>query len=570
MPFLTGAASVLMAQSQATWFAAYEDGLALQAKGQHAAALAAFQRAAALRPQPGNRVLTYGMNFLENYHPWLRIAQCALATGQLEVGQEALARSAQFAKEPAAERDRLQQKLLALKTPAPALQPQTSSPPAPSQPAPSSPSPTGGDPTLSRLPAAPPPLTGAPPSQAPGTVKESAPKEIPPSNRPPQPGTAQGVKVTPPPAGSAPVNTAPDTVGQLNTEIQAPPQPQQRPWLRWGMGILGLILGGSLLAWRARRRSKPTLQPPTTLAEDQDSTQMLQSRGSTHDQEGTVALRRFQTQLGLMRVGGYTLQKVLGKGACGTTYMGIRDENGLEVAVKVPHPHMLEDPEFMARFRQEAALGARLVHPRIVRIIDPGPTEGTPWLAMELVRGQTLDAHLKERGPLPLAEALELGIQITEAIAYAHSQGVVHRDLKPANVMIGADGAQVLDFGIARLTEGVGMTATQVFIGTPIYASPESVTHSRVGPAADRYALACMLFEFVAGTPPFVGQTTFATLQMHLSSPFPNLAERVPGLPPRFLRLIERMADKRPEQRPEDGEVLTILRELSKNAVRPD
>lgn len=202
------------------------------------------------------------------------------------------------------------------------------------------------------------------------------------------------------------------------------------------------------------------------------------------------------------------------------------------------------------------------MHPKIVRIIDPGPMEGTPWLAMELVKGRTLDEVVKEQAPFPLALALDYALDITEAVAYAHNKGVVHRDLKPANVMVSDKGAQVLDFGIARLTEGVGMTATQVFIGTPLYASPESVSHSKVGPAADRYALGCILFEFLVGHPPFLGVNTFSTLQMHLTSPIPDLETLRPGLPSRLVRLIERMLDKKPEQRPEDGEVMTILKEI--------
>jgi len=263
-----------------------------------------------------------------------------------------------------------------------------------------------------------------------------------------------------------------------------------------------------------------------------------------------------------MKVGRYTLHRVLGKGACGTTYMGVKDENGIEVAIKVPHPHMLEDGEFMARFRLEAELGARLVHPKIVRIIDPGPPDGTPWLAMELVKGETLDTLVKREAPFSLVRTLDLAIDITEAMAYAHAKGVVHRDLKPANIMVSPQGAQVLDFGIARLTEGVGMTATQVFIGTPLYASPESVSHSKVGPGADRYAMGCIIFEFLTGKPPFLGPSTFATLQMHLSSPLPDLDALRPGLPPRLVRLVQRLTDKKPEQRPEDGEALMILKEV--------
>lgn len=560
---LIGGTLGVQAQSLGTWYDAYEAGLSAQAKGQHAQALAAFQRAAGLRPQPGNRILTYGLNSLETYHPYLRSAQSALALGLVDVAEEQLKRSAQLGKEPAAERERLLQQVAALRAaqkpapqvvapPKPEPAPQPVAPPAQAQPQ-QVPPPAVTQPAPGAANPAPQPAgTAKPPASAPLANAKPTPSQAP---APTQPAAqAQPQPLPPAPVPSAP-EAAPAPAPGVAPVAEGAKQGARGPWIGGLLGGMAVLLGAFGIA---RRRKPPVKAPP--IPEGADHTLALPRTQSGMAATGGNSSE--VTQQGQMKVGRYTLQRVLGKGACGTTYMGVKDENGLEVAIKVPHPHMMEDGEFMARFRLEAELGARLVHPKIVRIIDPGPAEGTPWLAMELVKGETLDTLVKREAPFPLGRTLDLAMDITEAITYAHAKGVVHRDLKPANIMVSGNGAQVLDFGIARLTEGVGMTATQVFIGTPLYASPESVSHSKVGPAADRYALGCMLFEFLTGKPPFLGPNTFATLQMQLSSPLPDLNALRPGLPPRLVRLVERLTDKKPDQRPEDGEVLMILKEI--------
>jgi len=334
---------------------------------------------------------------------------------------------------------------------------------------------------------------------------------------------------------------------------------------RWLLGLglgLGLLGGGGRFLFARRRKSNSEALNAPVPHPDPDLTVLSASHPESDSLQVTMPGLITLTQEGEYRLGRYVVRKILGKGACGITYLGVRDESGLEVAIKVPHPHVLADREFLARFRQEAEMGSHLIHPKIVRIIDKGPTEGTPWLAMELVHGTGLDEYLKLKGALGLPESLDIAIDVAEAITYAHAQGVVHRDLKPSNVMLSEKGAQVLDFGIARMTDGVAITATHTFLGTPLYASPESVKHSRVGPAADRYALGIMLFEFLAGKPPFLGPNAFSILQMHLSTPMPDLSEFRPHLAPKLLRLIDRLTDKRPEERPEDGEVVRILKQI--------
>jgi serine/threonine-protein kinase len=251
---------------------------------------------------------------------------------------------------------------------------------------------------------------------------------------------------------------------------------------------------------------------------------------------------------------------VLGRGGCATAYFGVHTGTGAEVAIKVPHPHLMEDPEFLARFRREAAMGALLDHPRIVRILDPGPPEGEPWLVMPFMKGITLQDHLARIRALPVPQAVAIAHDVAEAVSHAHAKGVVHRDLKPANIMLAQQGAVVMDLGIARMVEGGRFTS--VFLGTPTYSAPESITNPSVGPPADRYALGILLFEMLAGHPPFEGESAFQVLESHRFDPLPDLDAERPHLPPKLLRLVQRLCEKAPEDRPEDPETLRILGEL--------
>ncbi|MBI4911184.1 MAG: serine/threonine protein kinase [Acidobacteria bacterium] len=262
--------------------------------------------------------------------------------------------------------------------------------------------------------------------------------------------------------------------------------------------------------------------------------------------------------------GPWITRQVLGRGGWATAYFASHADTGEEAAVKVPHPHIVEDPEFLTRFRREAALGTLLDHPRIVRILDPGPAEGDAWLAMKFVRGGTLAKYLEAHGRLSVPQTIHIGSHIAEAIAYAHTKGVVHRDLKPANVILGEEGAVVMDFGIARVLDTAALTSTTMFIGTPAYSAPEAIVNPRVGPPADRYALGIILFEMLVGRAPFKGESTFQTLEAQRSQPLPDILALRPEAPPRLVRLIQRLCAKSPEERPEDGEMMGILVDLKK------
>jgi eukaryotic-like serine/threonine-protein kinase len=201
--------------------------------------------------------------------------------------------------------------------------------------------------------------------------------------------------------------------------------------------------------------------------------------------------------------GALELGEEVGRGGMGSVYRARHLRLGRTVAVKLLPPSLAADPEAEARFEREARALALLSHPHIVAVHDFGREDGQSWLVMEFVDGPSLAATL----PLPPARALELGLQICDAVAYAHQRGVVHRDLKPENVILDASGrAKVGDFGIARILKPEGpplrVTSTNVALGTPRYMAPETLNGAPPDPRMDVYSLGVLLYEMVMGAPP--------------------------------------------------------------------
>lgn len=268
-------------------------------------------------------------------------------------------------------------------------------------------------------------------------------------------------------------------------------------------------------------------------------------------------------------MGPYRIERLLGRGGFSDTYLAHHGDTGQEVALKVPHLHRADDAEFRARFHQEAQLGARLIHPNLVRILDPGQAFDRPYLAMEYLPGPTLDERLGKDGPLPLEESVTIAMGVAGAMTHAHAHGVVHRDLKPGNILLTGQGPKVMDLGIARNMDAATVTSTYAFLGTPLYAAPEAQFKTHVGPAADRYSLGVILFHMLAGVPPFEGETPFEILDRHRSALPPELLLLRPDVPPVLSRLVSRLLDKEPDQRPDDGEILRVLAEVASNLSAP-
>lgn len=255
--------------------------------------------------------------------------------------------------------------------------------------------------------------------------------------------------------------------------------------------------------------------------------------------------------LGELIANRYEVLDVLGTGGMSSVYRALDTLLEREVALKVLHPHYGDDEEYVERFRREARAVAQLSHPHIVTVIDRGEDAGNQYIVFELVDGESLKELVDRTGPLPARRALELAIQMGDALEFAHQQGLVHRDVKPQNVLLTPDGnAKVTDFGIARsLDVEHGVTQTGTVLGTSNYLSPEQARGQTVTPATDVYSLGVVLYELLTGAVPFPGENFVAVAMKHINEPPPSLFEKRPDVPARLVATVERALAKDPGER---------------------
>ena len=204
------------------------------------------------------------------------------------------------------------------------------------------------------------------------------------------------------------------------------------------------------------------------------------------------------------RIGKYDIIKPLGKGAMGIVYLAHDTILERDVALKVMVAAIADDPELKQRFEREAKAVARMTHPNVVNVFDLGShTDGSPFIAMELLKGQDLQKAVRTPPPMPLERKVNVIVQVLAGLAHAHQAGIVHRDIKPANIFINQDGTvKIMDFGVARLTTA-SMTGTGNIVGTADYMSPEQVKGAKVDGRSDLFSVGCMLYELLAGRRPF-------------------------------------------------------------------
>ncbi len=235
-----------------------------------------------------------------------------------------------------------------------------------------------------------------------------------------------------------------------------------------------------------------------------------------------ISLSSLQTALS----GRYALERELGRGGMATVYLARDLQHDRHVAVKVLLPELAVTLG-VERFLREIEVGTVLQHPHIVGVLDSGQTDGILFYTMPFVDGASLRDRLVREKQLPIDEAIAIARQVSEALAYAHSKGVIHRDIKPENILLGSNGALVADFGIARAVSVAGgetLTRTGMAVGTPTYMSPEQAMASReVTAESDVYSLACVMYEMLAGQPPFSGPTAMALLARHSLDNVPSL-----------------------------------------------
>jgi tRNA A-37 threonylcarbamoyl transferase component Bud32 len=281
-------------------------------------------------------------------------------------------------------------------------------------------------------------------------------------------------------------------------------------------------------------------------------------------------MTQFQALIG-EKLGSYRIESVLGSGAMGVVYRATDEKRGRLAAVKVVHGEISQGNKVQQRFKREYEILNKFRHPAIVRNLAWGKFRGTWYIAMEFVQGLTLDTILQERGALPWREVVDLGIQVCDALQYAHSRGVVHRDLKPSNLMITADGkVKLTDFGIAKDLDKTALTATGRTLGTAAYMAPEQIRGTpAVSLKTDLYALGIVLYQMLVGNPPFEGTSAIVLMHLHINEPPRRPSDKVQEIPKALDELVVTLMAKEPVDRPFDAlAVEHTLTELRDKAER--
>jgi serine/threonine protein kinase len=277
---------------------------------------------------------------------------------------------------------------------------------------------------------------------------------------------------------------------------------------------------------------------------------------------------------------GYRIEALLGRGGMSVVYRAENPRLGNQVALKLLAPELTEDESFRERFVRESRSAASIVHPNIIPIYDAGDWEGVLYIAMRFVDGPNLRELAKRDEGLPAWRTLRLATQVGSALDAAHARGLIHRDVKPANILVeegaeGEDHAYLADFGLTKHLEShSGITGTGEFVGTIDYMAPEQIEGKTVDARADLYALGCVVFECLAGVPPYRRETEVAVLWAHMRDEPPVLSEARPGLPESADRVLAKALAKDPADRYGSsreflGELRTALGEAQTSAATP-
>ena len=260
------------------------------------------------------------------------------------------------------------------------------------------------------------------------------------------------------------------------------------------------------------------------------------------------------------QVGRYQVMERIGRGGMASVFRAHDPGIDRVIAIKFLHSAYSQDEEYRGRFLREARAAGNLSHPNIVTVHDVGEIDGRPYMAMELIQGEPLDEMMKRIGPLPIRDTLTIGLQLANALAYAHSKGIVHRDIKPSNIM-GVKGTmtvKVTDFGIAHVSSPGSAQQTQVgaVLGTPQYMSPEQTQGAKVDGRSDLFSAGILLYQMLSGHAPFQGDSV-VSLAMKIANEEPVPLDKLrPDIPQAVRRIVERCLAKAPERRFQTGKEL--------------
>jgi serine/threonine protein kinase len=251
------------------------------------------------------------------------------------------------------------------------------------------------------------------------------------------------------------------------------------------------------------------------------------------------------------RLGPYLLESQLGEGGMGIVFKAVREPEGDVVALKVLRRELSHDDTYRRRFSHEARAAQAVRHKHLVPVLEEGEIAGRTYLAVGYIEGRSLEDRIKEEGPLPVDDILVLSYQVATGLDALHQQDLVHRDIKPSNIMLDAAGdAWLTDFGLAKGRAYTVLTKPGQVMGTLDYLAPELIRGGQAGPPSDVYALGCVLYECVAGQPPFAEKSVFQVGIAHLEEPPPDPAVGRADVPPDFVWALLRALEKDPAKRP--------------------
>ncbi len=290
--------------------------------------------------------------------------------------------------------------------------------------------------------------------------------------------------------------------------------------------------------------------------------------GGTHTSDVTV-----------QEVGRYLIKGSIGRGGMASVFRAHDPAIGRDVAIKFLHASFCADEEYRARFLQEARAAGGLSHPNIVTVHDVGEIEGRPYMAMELLEGDPLNAAMTNHTPLAVRDVVLIGIQLAKALGYAHDRGIVHRDIKPGNIMLQRRNMsiKVTDFGIAHVDSPDSEQRTRIgdVLGTPQYMSPEQTQGLKLDGRSDLFSTGILLYQMLTGKRPFQGDTLIA-VAVKITNESPEAIEKVrPGVPASLRRVVDRCLAKAPEKRYQSGDELAealikVLAEIDSTTTAKD